>query len=82
MSLPELVEAEAGEGHDHDVFARGADGRFCVPRARRVLCLRFPDVEDVLPNLGQDFRVAAAGRPLVQEHLGRHREAPGTKVDS
>ncbi len=24
MLLPELAEAEAGEGHDHDVFARGA----------------------------------------------------------
>jgi len=42
---------------------------------RRALRLRFDYVEHVLPDLGQHLGVAAAGCPLVQEHLGRHRKA-------
>jgi hypothetical protein len=42
---------------------------------RAALLLRRVDVEDVLADCGKDFRVAAARRPLIQEHLGSHRKA-------
>ena len=47
---------------------RGGQARAGLACWRQLLW--YVDVEDVLPDLGQDLRVAATGCPLVQQHLG------------